>query len=127
MFLEIKLALLAESSKKMKDEDLDLLFDSMKEIDNKLSYVIKKLNDMDELYFNLYQKHYPIIDNSPLSLGEDFRNLEPTTHNIKRMNEAVERAYQNDLKEGNDVSWYIRDDDDDEDIDVIAETKLKDS
>ena len=126
MFLEIKLALLAESSKKMKDEDLDLLFDSMKEIDNKLSYVIKKLNDMDELYFNLYQKHYPIIDNSPLSLVEDFRNLEPTTHNIKRMNEAVERAYQNDLKEGNDVSWYIRDDDDDEDIDVIAETKLKD-
>lgn len=93
MFLEIRLALLAESNKKMKDEDLDLLFDSMKEIDNKLSYVIKKLNDMDELYFNLYQKHYPIIDNSPLSLGEDFRNLEPTTHNIKRMNEAVERAY----------------------------------
>lgn len=126
MCLVIRLALLAESNKKMKDEDLDLLFDSMKEIDNKLSYVIKKLNDMDELYFNLYQKHYPIIDNSPLSLGEDFRNLEPTTHNIKRMNEAVERAYQNDLKEGNDVSWYIRDDDDDEDIDVIAETKLKD-
>ena len=110
----------------MKDEDLDLLFDSMKEIDNKLSYVIKKLNDMDEVYIRLYQKHYPTIDNSPLSLGDDFRNIERTPHNIKRMNEAVERAYQNDLKEGNDVSWYIRDDDDDEDIDVIAETKLKD-
>ena len=53
MCLVIRLALLAESNKKMKDEDLDLLFDSMKEIDNKLSYVIKKLNDMDELYKTL--------------------------------------------------------------------------
>ena len=50
MFLAIKSALLVESNKKMKDEDLDLLLDSIKEIDNKLSYVIKKINDMDELY-----------------------------------------------------------------------------
>ena len=92
----------------MKDEDLELVLDSIKEIDNKLSYVIKKLNDMDELYFNLYQKHYPIIDNEPLFLGQDFRDLEPTTHNIKRMNEAVERSYQNDLKDKKPEPYTVK-------------------
>ena len=101
----------------MKDEDLELLLESIKTIEIKLDNLESKIKELDKDFRERHYSTWDIIHKFRMSIDKKYK-------------EKIERLeYLNTLGEPlpeNTIDEPLPEIDEEKDIDVIAETKLKD-
>jgi len=101
----------------MKDEDLELLLETIKTIEIKLDNLDGRIKEFDEFNETRHLKIGKMLHTLRMSVDKDYRE------DIESLKSAALLA-EDFLEE--DVDLNKRENDEEKDIDVIAETKLKD-
>ena len=101
----------------MKDEDLELLLETLKSIEIKLDNIDGRIKEFDEFNETRNQTIGKALHQLRMSIDKDYRE------DIESLKSAALLA-EDFLEE--DVDLNKRENDEEKDIDVIAETKLKD-
>ena len=101
----------------MKDEDLELLLETIKTIEIKLDNLDGRIKEFDEFNETRHLEIGKMLHTLRMSVDKDYRE------DIESLKSAA-LLTEDFLEE--DVDLNKRENDEEKDIDVIAETKLKD-